>query len=86
MIYRQKCNETDGYVAVFRSRSDGDWDFVAMVCDSETQFPMLSQADVHQSSFLIDSIACAIEAEGDTALIARFPDPNVPSVFVCEIE
>lgn len=71
----------EDYAAVFRERSDGDWDFVAMVALEESTMPMLSQADSDQSMALLNTIAEAIVAEGDDALIDFFGDPDCPSIY-----
>lgn len=71
------------YGAVFRQRTDGDWDFVALVALDKSTFPMLSQADSDQAMALLTTLADAIEAENDDVLIDFFGDPDVPSVYAC---
>ena len=75
--------KNEEYAAVFRERSDGDWDFVAMV--SLENMPLLSQADSEQALTLLTTIAAAIEEEGDRSLIDFFDDSNVPSVYEKEV-
>ena len=84
MIHILKRKKNEDYAAVFRLRTDGDWDFVAMVALEEPPFPMLSQADSNQAIALLTTIANAIEAENDDALIDYFGDPDVPSVYECD--
>jgi hypothetical protein len=69
------------FAAVFRLRSDGDWDFMAMVNIDEDEFPVLSQADTHQAMELLHTIGRAVEADGDDYLIDFFPEPEVPMTY-----
>ena len=83
MIHILKREKGEDYGAVFRQRTDGDWDFVALVALEEPPFPMLSQADSDQAMALLTTIANGIEAENDDALIDFFGDPDVPSIYEC---
>ena len=66
-------------VAVYRQRSDGDYDFVAAF--SRETFPLLSQADADQVLAQIETISGGIEDEGDKALVLEFSEPDMPSVW-----
>lgn len=65
-------------MAIFRGRSDIDWDFVAMFALEPHTFP---NTDMRKPEQIVDLLAAAIQHEGDDALIDYFLDPDVPSVY-----
>jgi hypothetical protein len=74
------------YAAVFRERSDGDWDFVACFCMAPAISPMLSQATPNPERYLLDLLAEAIADEGEKALIVWTSEPDLPMVYEYEVQ
>lgn len=78
--------QPEEYVAVFRERSDGDWDFVMMCTFGEGTFPQMSQAEDDDGTALINKVAEAINDEHDRALILYFGDPDCPSIYEMQVD
>lgn len=62
--------------AIYKSRTDGDWDFVAMVDSENTPF----------SASIIALIKSVIEITHDTWLEVYLEEPDAVSVYSTKIE
>jgi len=82
MIYKTEQLNNEEYAAVFRKRSDADWDLVALIALDRDMFPaLLSREPIEVAGLL----AYRVSLSGDDALIQFFSDPSVPSVLVKDV-
>jgi hypothetical protein len=68
-------------MAIYRSRMDKDWEFVAAFCADEDIFPMVSQAHKCQVDAFLETLKEAINAENDDWMTVWSPEPDWPCVW-----
>lgn len=82
MIYKTEQLNNEEYAAVFRKRTDADWDLVCLVSLEPNMFPAMINREALD---VLGLIAYRVNLSGDDALIDFFGDPAVPSVLVKDV-